>query len=270
MFNSCLKALAKILDSWEESDFLGLPLCPSIIWGSCWALELCLQVKWRELLGKLCRQFRLTSLSHEEQILLHFILPEDHQYHQGTVGALPFLACLYHHDLSEWKALSFPETDLPKCHLPDEHLPTPTMTNIWLYNLAYDRPLALNFGSFFLIWVSEVQGQDFFIFVPRAWPHNRSSGYLWSTELMNSSFWWIIGYFNPGRCQEENMDPCLSWQPSYYRDNYSMGPSLGEQARSLPGCRQQIEGIKAGSAKTSSLKQPFPACYSQLKANEPE
>lgn len=53
-------------------------------------------------------------------------------------------------------------------------------------------------------------------------------------------------------------------------DNYSMGPGLGGQAQSLPGCRQQIEGIKAGSGKTSSLKQPFQACYSQLKANEPE
>lgn len=115
------------------------------------------QVKWRELLDKLCRQFRLTSLSYEEQILFHFILPEDHRYHQETLGALPFLACLCHRDLSEWKALFFPETDLPKCHLPDECLPTPTMTNIWLYNLAYDRPLALNFGSFFLIWVPEAQ-----------------------------------------------------------------------------------------------------------------
>lgn len=103
--------------------------------------------------------------------------------------------------------------DLPKCHLPDECLPIPTMTNIWLYNLPYDRPLALHFGSFFLIWIPEVQGQDFFIFVPRSWPHSRNSGYLWSTELMNSNFWWITGYFNPVRCQEENMDPLLSWQP---------------------------------------------------------
>lgn len=198
------EGLAKILDSWEESDFLGCPFAFLFYYMKFLLVTgiVSTQVKWRELLDKLCRQFRLTSFPMKSKYYCTLSCQKITSITKGY-----FLACFCHHDLSEWKTLSFQETDLPKCHLPAERLPTPTMTNIWLYNLAYDRPLALNFGSFFLIWVPEMQGHDFFIFVPKAWPHNRSSGYLWSTERMDSSFWWITEYFNPIRYQEENMDP---------------------------------------------------------------
>lgn len=75
--------------------------------------------------------FRLTSLSYEEQISLHFILPEDYLYHQETLGALPCFACLCP-CWSLWMENPFLSGNayVFKYHLPDEHFPTLTTTNI--------------------------------------------------------------------------------------------------------------------------------------------
>lgn len=37
-------------------------------------------------------------------------------------------------------------------------------------------------------------------------------------------------------------------------DNYSTGPGLGGQAQPPPGCRQQTDGMKAGSDKDQQFE----------------
>lgn len=120
-------------------------------------------------------------LSYEEQILLHFFLPEDRDAWGPSVPCPAFA----YDDLSDQKALPFPgNTCLLEYHLPAECFPAPAPT---IQNSARHShcPLPLHCGFFppHLNSCSTETRLGHLRAQPRFWPPRTNSGYLRSTRI---------------------------------------------------------------------------------------